>query len=150
MSLATELEKLKALHADGTLSDAEYEAAKARLISGAASTAKADGQSGTGWALWTLVVVVVIAAGAALFMLDEINRSVQMIVGGVGLVAAAAGSVLSLTEDLSMTALCGFGLAGLAIGAVAFAALSPILIPAALVVLVIGMVWAWFGDLFTG
>jgi hypothetical protein len=146
MSISGEIEKLKAQHAEGTLSDAEFAAAKKRVLS---RHGPQRDRGGLNWALWTLVVVVVVASGAALAMLDEISRSVQMIAGGVGLVGAAAACVMSVAEDLSLTAAFGFGLAGLAIGAVAFAALSPILIPAALALLAIGALWSWFGDMFT-
>lgn len=147
MSIAEDIEKLKAQHAEGTLTDAEFAAAKGRLLSGAGA---ARNRGGVGWVLWTLVVVIVVASGAALFLLDEINRSVQMIAGGVGVVAAAAGAVMSVAEDISLTGAIGFGLAGLAIGAVAFAALSPILIPAALILFASAGIWAWLGDFFTG
>lgn len=147
MSISGELERLKAQHADGTLSDAEYAAAKRRVLSdGAGSRAR----SGVGWALWALIVVVVVAAGAVLAMLDGIGHSLRMIAGGVGVLAAAAGAVMSVTEDLSLTAVIGFAIAALAIGAVAFAALSPILIPVALVVLVVVALKDLFGDWFTG
>ena len=147
MSVSGEIEKLKAQHAEGTLTDTEFAAAKQRVLSRGGPERD---RGGHGRALWALVVVVIVAAGAALVMLDEINMSVRMIAGGVGAVAAAAGCVMSVAEDLSLTAAVGFGLAGLAIAAVAFAALSPILIPAALILLAIAAVWAWFGDMFTG
>jgi len=146
MSISGELERLKAMHADGTLSDAEYAAAKRRVLAGG----KARDRGSLGWALWALIVVVVVAAGAVLLMLDEINRSVQLIAGGVGVLAGAAGAALAVAEAVSLPAAFGFGLAALAIGAVAFAALSPILIPAALVLLAVAAVWTWFGDMFTG
>jgi len=147
MSISGELERLKAMHADGTLSDAEYAAAKRRVLSGGT---RARERGGLGWALWALVLVVVVAAGAVLVMLDEISQSLQMVAGGVGVLAAAAGAVLSVSEDLSLTAVLGFALAALAIGAVAFAALSPLLIPVALVLLAVAAIWTWFGDMFTG
>jgi hypothetical protein len=146
MSISGEIEKLKAQHAAGTLTDAEFAAAKQRVLAGG----KPRDRGGLGWALWALIVVVIVAAGAVLVVLDEISRSVQMIAGGVGLLAGAGGAVMAVAEDLSLTAAIGFGLAALAIGAVAFAALSPILIPAALVLLAVAAVWTWFGDMFTG
>jgi len=146
MSISEEIEKLKAQHAAGTLTDAEFAAAKQRVLSGG----KARDRGGLGWALWALIVVVVVAAGAVLVMLDGIGKSLQMIAGGVGVLGAAAGAVMSVSEDLSLTAVFGFALAALAIGAVAFAALSPILIPVALVLLAVAAVWTWFGDMFTG
>ncbi|MGF1445824.1 MAG: SHOCT domain-containing protein [Pikeienuella sp.] len=148
MKISDEIAALKRQHDEGTLSAAEFEAAKAKLL--ADRRPPPERTAGISTALWALIFVVVIAAGAGLFLLDEINRSLQLLVGSVGVIAAAAGTVLSVTEEMSISSVLAFAIAGLAIGAVAFAALSPVLIPVALLVLAIGALKEWLGDLFTG
>lgn len=149
MSAADEIEKLRLRKQAGSLSEAEFEAAKTRALEAGPARREAEGSRGISRGLWAFVVVVLAGAGAALVMLDEISRSVQIIAGGAGIVAAAAGCVMSVAEDLSITAVFGFGLAARAIGAVAFAALSPILIPAALVLLALVTAREWIADIFT-
>lgn len=148
MAMAEEIERLARLRDAGQLSEEEFAAAKARVLAGGAGAAKGD--TGTHRALWALVIVVVIAAGAALVMLDEIGRTLELIAGSVGLIAAAGGAVLAVTEDLSLVTVSGFGLAALAIAAVAFAAISPVVLLVAAVVLAVAAAWTWLGDLFTG
>jgi hypothetical protein len=151
MSVSREIERLKALRADGTLSDAEYEAAKAKALGGAVPRVEARrARGGTSWALWVLLVVVVVASGAVLVMLEEISRSVELVAGGVGVLAAAGGAVMSVMEDVSVAGVLAFALVGAAIGAVVFAAMAPVLIVAALVALPVALAWGWIEEMFNG
>lgn len=144
MSISGELERLKAMHANGTLSDAEYEAAKAKALGGA-ETGRRE-RSSLVWAIRVLMVVVVVAAGAILVMLDDMSRSLEIMAGGVGVLGAAAGAVMSVVEDASFGEIAVFGIAGLAIGAVVFAGLAPVVIVVGLVLLPIGLLWSWIAE----
>jgi len=151
MAVAEEIERLKALRDAGTLSEAEFEEAKAKALRpGPSAPAGSTSGRGTRWAIWTLVIMVAGAAAAALYFLDSMSRSLELIAGGVGVVAAAAGAVMSVTEDLSITGLVGFIVIGLAIGAVAFAAMAPVLLLAALIIFPVVIIWGWIGESFTG
>ena len=147
MSISGELERLKALHAEGTLSDAEYQAAKAKAL-GSPAPGRRE-RSSLVWAVRALVVVAVVAAGAVLVMLDDISRSLEVIAGGVGLLGAAAGAVIGVMEDASLGEVAVFAVVGLAIGAVVFAGLAPIVIVVALVLLPIGLLWNWIAELIS-
>lgn len=145
MTVAAELEKLKALRDAGDLSEAEFETAKARVLAGA-TAAPAEG-GGVSRALWALVIVVVVAAGAALVIVDGLSRSLELIAGCLGILAAAAGAVLNVMEDASIAGIAGFCAVGIAVAAVVFAGLAPVLIVAALVLLPIGLLWGWISGL---
>lgn len=147
MSIADEIAKLERLRADGTLSQPEFEAAKQKALSGA-SIRSGSGDSGVGRVLWVLVIVVVVAAGAVLFALDGISQQLKLVSGGVGVLAAAAGGVMSVMEEVGTVGTLAFVVLGLAIGAVAFLAAAPIVLPVVLVVAAVGAGIAWFGDIF--
>ncbi|MEM9147535.1 MAG: SHOCT domain-containing protein [Pseudomonadota bacterium] len=142
MSIADEIAKLERLRAEGTLSDAEFDAAKNKLLQGAPERSE---NSTIAWGIWTLVVVVLVAAGAVLFMLNDLSEGVKLIAGTLGLGAAAAGGVLASLEDISVLGIIGFGVAGLGIAAVAFLGVAPIIVPIVLVVAALVALWTWFG-----
>lgn len=150
MAVAREIERLEALRKAGSLTDAEFETAKAKALQAAAPAQARRGSGGVSWALWALVIVVAAGAAAALVMLDGMSRSMEIIAGCLGVVAAAAGTVMSAMEEFSIGGIVAFAVIGVAIGAVAFAALAPVLIIGALIVFPIALVWAWMGDIFGG
>ncbi|MEL6219803.1 MAG: SHOCT domain-containing protein [Pseudomonadota bacterium] len=144
MSIADEVEKLERLRADGSLTDAEFEAAKKKLLTKPAPKSENSSISSV---LWVLVVVVVVAAGAVLFLLQDISESVRLAAGGAGVLAAVSGSVMGMMEDASFLTILLVSVCGIAIGAVAFLAVAPIVLPVVLVVAAVGAAWAWFGDI---
>lgn len=145
MSIADEIAKLERLRADGTLSEAEFEAAKQKALSGASPSSTQSESGGIASVLWVLVIVIVVAAGAVLFALNDISEELKLITGGVGVVAAAAGSVMGMMEEVGTLGILAFVVLGLAIGAVAFLAVAPIVVPIVLAVAGVGALWAWFG-----
>ncbi|MGF1501024.1 MAG: SHOCT domain-containing protein [Paracoccaceae bacterium] len=148
MSLSEELKRLEELRDTGTLTEAEFEAAKKKTLEGRQESP--SGSQSTPWAIWALVIVVAVGAGGMLYFLDGISRSLELVVGSLGVVAAAAGTVMSVTEDFSIMGVIAFIVLGLAIGAVAFAAMAPVILLAALVIVPVVFAWGWITELFTG
>lgn len=146
MSISTELERLKALHADGTLTDAEFEAAKARLLS-QDRPARAD-RGSLSWALWALVVVAFLGAAGIIVVLDQASQSLRVAAGAAALAAGTLGGILSVMEDFSGVAIGGLGLGAVAIAAIAFTGAGPVLLLGVVAVLAVGAAVSWFGDLF--
>ncbi len=146
MSIADELAKLESLRDRGTLSESEYEAAKARTLAGSAS-AEASGTGGSHTALWALVIVVFLAGAGIVAFLAEASATLQLIAGSAAVLAGLAGAVLAAMEDVGLLAIGGLGLGALVVGAVVFAGLAPVLIPAVIGVLAVGALVTWIGGL---
>ncbi len=146
MAVADEIEKLKRQHAEGTLTDAEFAAAKAKLL----AARDESGGRGVSRALWALVIVVLVAAAAAVFLLGEAGQQLKIIAGAAALCAGLLGSVLAGLEDIGILAIGALALGAVAIALVAFAVVAPWVLLVALPVLAIGALWAWMGDVIGG
>jgi len=153
MSVTDEIEKLQAMRAAGTLSDEEFSRAKDKVLARdrprPAPPRRRD-RSGTSWALWILVVLVAAGAAGVLVMLDGISKQLELVVGCLGIVAACAGAVMSVMEDLSLGGTLAFVVIGVAIGAVVFAAMAPIVIVVALVCFPVVLLWGWISEAIGG
>ncbi|MEL6211223.1 MAG: SHOCT domain-containing protein [Pseudomonadota bacterium] len=155
MSIATELEKLSALRREGKITEAEYEAAKGRLLATPQQRSRLGRIWDNGPTLLSWVFLGLIAAGVAyaVFAFDSAaDPGTQALGGGAIACIVLILAVQQMFEDApfatSLMVAGSLGALGLSFAALMIAA--PFILIALAVAAAIGAVVTWFGDLFGG
>lgn len=158
MSIATELEKLMALKAAGSLSEAEFEAAKARLLAGSGEARREEGwttrfvrDGGPSLLSWMILGLIGIGAAVAVFLWqDEPEPTSQALSAGAVFCLALIASIQNFFEEAPFGAalMVGGVLGVIGLGLVALILASPFILLAIAVLAVVAAILSFFGDLF--
>lgn len=145
MSAAEEIERLKRLRDDGTLSEAEFETAKQKALAGPSHQAS---DQFSDWGMWIWLGVFALAAGAIAgvvwYLQPQEDPVAEAFAAGSALVAGAIAALKSQFEDMPMGLAVLIGLAVAVVGTVLLVGGALLILPVVLPVVLVALVWAWF------